>query len=243
MTPRRLVLLSVALFASAATGSADTVASYLDNAFTATSSTLSIAASSVDSNTTASSITRSLTATTGTVGFSQGTGTFFTRSDLVPSSGATVYLSFNVSPQAGYDLDLTSLTFKFGGSNSGGSSVTYFANTELYYSLNNFTTAGILIGSTSNTTANQLTLASGSVINTGYTANFDLSSIAALSSSENIAFRIAYTDNSASSNITFRLDDVALNGTVASAIPEPSAYAIIAGVLTLGLVVVRRRRA
>lgn len=242
MKHHRLALLTFSLLASVATCPAATIVSYLDNTFgpeDITNNNDSLAYSVADLNIAASSLTKSITSDTDSA-FSTGTGTFFAKATVVPSSGSSVSVSFNVSSQEGYTLDLTSLTYKFGGSNSGTSSTSYTANSSLYYSLDNFATAGTLVDSTSNSA---ITLAANNVINLGYSANMDLSSIAGLTSSETIAFRIVFTDTSVSGNVALRVDDIALTGAVVSTIPEPSTYAIVAGAFTLGLAGVRRRRA
>ncbi|MFH1499357.1 MAG: PEP-CTERM sorting domain-containing protein [Verrucomicrobiota bacterium] len=243
MKLHRSIILASGLAVVASTASAATIVSYLDNAFTSgniTNSNDSLAYSSADLNVAASALTKSIANDTLSA-FSTATGTFFARADNVPDSGGSAWVTFNVSVAEGYSLDLASLTFDFGGSNSGGSPASYTANSAVYYSLDNFATAGTLVGSTSNT--DPLTLASGNVINLGYNANLDLSSISGLSSGETIAFRVTFTDNSTSTNISLRVDNIALTGTTASNIPEPSSLAVIAGAFTLGLVVVRRRRA
>lgn len=241
MNSPRLVMLAAGLLASAATSSADTIVSYLDNPFASgniTNSNDSLDYSAAAPNVTASVLTKSIT-NDSDAAYSTGTGTFFAKVSVVPSSGNTAWLTFNVSVHEGYTLDLASLAFKFGGSNSGASSAAYTANCSLYYSLNNFATAGTLVGSTANSA---ITLAANNVINLGYSADMDLSSIAGLAGGEAIAFRIFFTDDSGSGNLSFRLDDIALTGTVAaSAIPEPSVCAIVAGALVLGLATARRR--
>ncbi|MDF3056725.1 MAG: hypothetical protein K0R17_940 [Rariglobus sp.] len=238
----RLALLASALLASAAICPAATVVSYLDNAFGAgdiTNNSDSLAFSSANPGVTATGLTKSITSDTDAA-FSTSTGTFFAKATAVPTSGSSVWVTFTVSVASGYTLDLTSLTFNFGGSNSGASSTTYTANSAVYYSLNNFATAGTLVGSTTNS---PITLAASNVINLGYNVDLDLSSIAGLSSGETISFRVAFTDNSSSGNLSLRFDNLALNSVVVSTIPEPSTYAMIAGAFALGLVVVRRRRA
>ena len=104
------------------------------------------------------------------------------------------------------------------------------------YSFDNFATAGTSVGTGSAT----LTLAFGTT-DISNTASIDLSSIAGIASSQTVAFRISLSDNSSSGNISYRIDDLALTGTVVSAIPEPSSCVSIAGALVLGLVLVRRR--
>lgn len=239
MNNHRIALLAAALLAAAAPASAAPIATYLDNAFVAgdiTNNNDSLAHSYVASNVTASALTKSI-ANDSDAAFSTATGTYFAKATVTPASGTSNALTFSVGAQEGYTLSLTSLTFNFGGSHSVSSSTTYIANAALYYSFDNFATAGTLVGSTDNTA---LTLPASPAMNLGYAASLDLTSFAGLTSSQPISFRLYFTDNSTSGNVSLRVDDIALNGTVASQIPEPSAYALVSGALALGLVGTRR---
>lgn len=240
----RLALLTAGLLASVATGSADTIVSYLDNAFTSANITVtatgsSLAYSAADSNITASSLTDAINPATATDSdFSTGTGTFFAKANVVPSSPGTgtPWLTFNVQANTGYSLDLTALMFKFGGSTGSGTVTNYTPTYTVSYSLNNFATAGTQVGTGSAT----FSISTTNTTDLSYSANIDLSSIGGIASSETVAFRIALSDNSTSTNVSYRVDDLVLTGAV-SAIPEPSVYAIIAGAFALGLVLVRPR--
>lgn len=245
MKPHRLVILTASLLASFATCPAVTLVSYLDNAFTAgniTNSGTSLAYSAVSANITASTLDdKTNPATASDADFSIASGTFFAKSSVIPvNSGdsATPWLTFNIRANTGYTLDLASLTFKFGGSNANGSgSVNYTPAYSVSYSFNNFATAGTSVG----TGSAPLSIPFGTT-NLSNTATVDLSSITGIAGTQTITFRISLSDNLNSGNTAYRLDDLALAGTV-SAIPEPSAFALAAGSLALGLVLMRRRRA
>lgn len=68
----------------------------------------------------------------------------------------------------------------------------------------------------------------------------NLSSIAALTGVENLSIIGAISEANASS--VFQLDNLAVYGSAATAIPEPSTYAAILSALTAGIVALRRRR-
>ncbi len=249
MKPHRLAVLSLALLASAATGCAATLVTYLDNPFTvvATDGYPSVGASSVDANVTASMLVNAVSAGSANTNANFSTTTYnaYAKSNLVSGGGgtpsSTSWLTFNVSANDDYELNLTSLTFKFGGSNANTSgSVSYTPAYTVSYSYDNFETAGI-VPATGGTGSASLTIAFGTS-NVANTATIDLSSIGGIASSETITFRIALSDNLNTQNVSCRVDDLVLAGTVAaSSVPEPSTYAIIAGALALGLVVARRR--
>lgn len=70
--------------------------------------------------------------------------------------------------------------------------------------------------------------------------SIDLSSISALQNLTNpVSFQFV-TATTGNFNASLEWDDIALNGTV-SAVPEPSTFAIFAGLLALGWVMFRRR--
>lgn len=137
------------------------------------------------------------------------------------------YFAFNLTPQAGNTLQLSSLSLfalETGGNDG--------AVLSLYYSFDNFATFN-LVG------AGNITIPESY----GSGLSIDLSSIAELQdvdSSESLAFRVYTADgNNGSAGRSLRFDDVIVRGTV---IPEPGAGALLA----LGLAavcLVRRRRA
>lgn len=241
MKPLRCVFLAASLLAPFAACPAATLVSFLDNAYTAGDVVgNSVAYSATDPNVTASTLTHAITG----AGFSTSTGTFFVASSLINTNGGTggsttPWMTFSISAQPGYTLDLTSLTFKYGGSLSTGQTAvpTYTPGYTVYYSTDNFATAGTAVG----TGNGSISLSSGQMKLTN-NAVIDLSSYSGISSAQTVSFRISIYDNVFNANLAYRLDDIVLSGTSVSQIPEPSAYVLVAGALAFGLVLVRRRR-
>lgn len=154
------------------------------------------------------------------------------------------YVTFSVTAAAGYEVTFDSITFQAG-------AATQTATTKRSFylvsetSAANFTAAStVLIGdSTPQAGAGGLTLPvqAGTITNSvpnDYSVS--LASFAKLNAGETRIFRFYLQTETASQSIAF--DDIVLNGTVtASAVPEPSSFAALAGVAMLGCAVVRRR--
>jgi hypothetical protein len=135
------------------------------------------------------------------------------------------FFSFTVAPDSGYEMDLTSLDFLVARGGTTGDR-TYEVRSSL-------------TGTTS--------LAGPSVpvgVRSGGTSGMDSISIDLtgvsfqdLSSAVTFTF-FSYEDTSG--NLSLEWDDITLNGSVA-AVPEPSTFAVFAGLMALGLVMWRRR--
>lgn len=145
------------------------------------------------------------------------------------------FVSFTVTLTE--EASFNNLSFNYGGGASGGR--TFTANFAVFTNLTGFTD-GNQMGQTSlNITADATT--------TPNAFSLDLSSVSALQSvsAQAVTFRIYYwvTNYSSTPPVgTFdglRLDNVSLTAT---AIPEPSAYAGLAGLAVLALAGLRRRR-
>jgi len=158
-----------------------------------------------------------------TFGF-DGTGSF--QGGLVVSHGstettvalsATKFAEFSVSPSANYELDLESFAFRYRTSNNGNSQALTLRSSRDNYAADINT---VLV--TSTFTNYSFTLTDSSFQNLQNTTTF----------------RVYFTDTSTNADRNHRVDNVALNATVAL-VPEPtSAIAIIAGA---GLLALRRR--
>lgn len=150
------------------------------------------------------------------------------------------YYSVTITPNSGYLLSLTDLTFTV--QRSGTGIRTYAVRSDA--GSDNFSTN--LPGSiTSNT---NLSVQSGNIFYWNFDATttaqtgstVSLSAAAFQNKATSITLRF-YGWNAEAAGGTFSIDNVVINGSV-SAIPEPSTYAAIFGALALAGVVVHRRR-
>lgn len=180
----------------------------------------------------------------GNTGFDTGAGAAFSNGQnglTVSPDGSTAstqanafsegeYFSFTVSADTGFELDLTSLTFK-GALNNAQSAYTWALTSSVDgHAVDNIIDTGV-ISSGSNQAG---TYESFIVDLTG-------SQFQNIAAETDVEFRFyLYNYTGTVTNRSTYLDNVVLNGTV-SAIPEPSTYAMIAGMLAFVSVMVRRR--
>ena len=154
-------------------------------------------------------------------------GSGFDTTSLSAAISGNDYISFTITPSSGFTLDASSASLTFGVATA-----TTF-NVALLTSATGFS-SGSAVWSFSFSTA------------TPATQSVTLSSITGLQGvSTATEFRLyGYRDTAGSS--TFRIrdlsgNDIALSGTTASAIPEPSTYATAIGALAFIYIVLRRR--
>lgn len=150
------------------------------------------------------------------------------------------YVTFSITPSAGYQMDLTSITFQAAAATS-----TTTTNRAFY-----LVTASSLAGFTSSSTVlstDRTSVGGGTMPFQAATATntvpqdytVDLTSFAGLTTVQ--YFRFYLQTPTISQGLAF--DDIIVNGTVSlTAVPEPSTYACLVGAVALGLVGVRRRR-
>lgn len=131
------------------------------------------------------------------------------------SLDTTDYFAWTLAPTTGHTIDLVSFTYT---GQASGTGPTSFA---LRSSVDSFGTS------------------IGAPTATGTTITLTSSSYQGLSGP--IEFRL-YGWGASSSSGTFSVNDFTFNGAV-SAVPEPSTYAALAGMASLGMAFVRRRRA
>lgn len=160
-----------------------------------------------------------------TVGSSQTT--------FADAVGAGNYITFSITPAAGYELDLSSITFQVAsGSSSSTSNRGFFLASEMLPG--NFTSSSTVL-SADRTPGGGGTIpvqaaTVGNTIPKDYSAN--LSSLSAFTATRYFRF---YLQGPISVSLTF--DDIVVNGTV-TAVPEPSA-ALLG---SLGVLFLLRRR-
>jgi hypothetical protein len=160
----------------------------------------------------------------------------FVRSNVTDeavSSTSTDYVTFTVTANAGYKLNLTNFTFHYSYESQGG--VTTPAK------IATFTVRSSLDGFAANigTPINRTVTGTGPSFATD--ANFSLSGATYQNLTGPFEIRIYFTDDSELANDVARIDNLMLNGDVV-AIPEPSSLWLLAGGGLLGLAVRRRRR-
>ncbi len=131
----------------------------------------------------------------------------FVRSSVI-TGAADDYISFTVTPDAGYEMDLTSLTFDY------------------FLTANVSTDSGTWdLRSSADGYAGILTTASATNTSTGWTtASANLSAATFQDVTTAIEFRIYFSDNNTQAGTVLRTDNITLNGGV-SLVPEPSAAA------------------
>lgn len=147
------------------------------------------------------------------------------------------YITFSITPEAGYQLDLTSISFQVA---SGSTSLT---SNRAFYLVTESNTANFSSSSTVLATdrtpggGGTIPVQEATVTNTiPKDYNVDLSSFSGITTTQYFRF---YLQAGIGQGITF--DDIIVNGTV-TAIPEPSTYAALAGLAMLSLAVGRRRK-
>lgn len=133
--------------------------------------------------------------------------------DVAGAITANEYVSFTVTPGAGVELDLTSLTVRAGYTNSGSYTNKILTQTVLT-DIDGFTAPAELGSvSTTNTSTNN-----GTVVY--QTLNIDLTAAQFQDITTATEFRIYLSDDTNSTNIIHRIDDIVLSGTV-TAPPAP----------------------
>ena len=203
-----------------------------------------LSATASDANVTANALT--VGAGLGASGRSGSSFSLFARASetdadneisIVKAIAAADYFSFTVDVAAGFQMDLTSLSFDAGYTRIGSFEGKRF-KTYLLTSIDGFDDAGDIIGSeTVDVTVNggSLQYPNGTTTNSLAGAQFQ----GITTSTE---FRLYIADDTGVSDYIHRIDNLVLNGVVSAAVPEPSGLVLL-GSGFAALLFARRRRA
>ncbi len=167
---------------------------------------------------------------------SSGTGTAFIAASATADSEANAiagndYFSFTVTPDSGFEMDLTQLAFGTVFSSTDADVVDLAANFFVRSSLDSF-------ASNVSTTFVEDFVSSSTLSFTPRTVT--LSGSEFLDVSDAVEFRIYMYDNSGAATRLLRVDNVILSGSV-NAIPEVKSFAAYAGLLAIFAVFGARR--
>ena len=231
--PMKITFLALATIICSATSWSAVITQY-DFNYSPTAGRLT--PSTVAANTTAGNVTYSGIAG----GVSSANNFYFQPSSSSARNQATAisnsdYLQFSITANSGYSMNLSSLSFLYGGEN-GNSTNQYTVNFFVMSSVDNYSS---VVGSTTP----YIVLPGSSTSNTPNTFSVDLSALSSYQNLTSATFRVySYIDNvpTYTTNMRPRVDTLALNGTVA-AIPEP-ATSILVGVGIIGFILRLRKR-
>tara|TARA_R110002050_G_scaffold58433_2_gene131247 strand:+ start:2908 stop:3606 length:699 start_codon:yes stop_codon:yes gene_type:complete len=150
-----------------------------------------------------------------------GSGTFRTKGDgYKPAEFAPGYMTVTLTPNSGFILAVTSVTF------NSYSTLTGPSNWALQYSIDGGSFTSLATGT--NNGSSWASQTSGTVSLTGIASH--------------ITFRLFGTGASSSSG-AFNIDDFTVSGSTSalSAVPEPASFGILAGLCVIGVASTRRR--
>lgn len=227
-TPKLLVLACVTSLSSAQAAVVIAEYEFTSGAAAATSSDANVTAGDFTAGSGISTL--SGISSSGNNAYARSNGTTGTTVGFSFASANDDYFSFLVTPDSGYEMDLTSLTFDYGyssTSNSGGQLRAYVTTSDDSHATfeSFFTNTATVTGSTVFDTA----------------ATVDLSGAEFQDITSPLELRIYLSDEYNLNDVIHRIDNVSLNGSVSAvAVPEPSSMALCG--LGAGFLLMRRRR-
>lgn len=160
-------------------------------------------------------------------GYTGASGSYyFSDNNWTGTSPGTNYFTFTVTPESGYSVSISSISFGYKqSSTSGATSFSIYSSKDSYSTSLASGTLDTAYATTGGTQGNSWGLASSSVTLTFTSAT---------------TIRI-YANGASTGTATLRGDDFTISGSV-SPVPEPSTAAILAGAAVLGFVATRHRR-
>jgi len=160
-------------------------------------------------------------------GFTGASGSYyFTDNNWTGTSPGTNYFTFTITPDSGYSVSISSISFGYKqSSSSGATAFSIYSSADSYATSAGSGSLDITYNNTDGTHGNNWGTASASVVLTFTSAT---------------TIRI-YANGASSGAATLRGDDFVVTGTT-SAVPEPSTYALLGGAAVLGLATFRRSR-
>ncbi|MGE9290401.1 MAG: hypothetical protein ACQKBT_05400 [Puniceicoccales bacterium] len=234
-TPNAFILLSVSLFATMSPALGDPLVSYMTGHI---STGDSIAANFTDAEVTAGNLTEHLDPGSSSYAtFNASSDNFYSRLNLIPETadysgfengqGGTNYMDFTMEADEGEALYLDSISWTMGSTSA--QTYPFTINTAIRSSLDNFSSNLNHETFTNSVVASTISMDS-------YT--LDLSDVEAMQSiTGEVTFRIYFWGASdpvnRGSSTFFYFDNLVISGSVAEAIPEPSAGAAILGISVL----------
>jgi hypothetical protein len=156
--------------------------------------------------------------------------------NLTTDFSTTDYFEITLSADTGYELDLSTLTFQLGGSNTSTSAATMYA--QVRTSLDNYTSS-VTLDSSPETEASVSVAAGATFSGTKTLFTFDVSDEAYQNISE-ITVRV-YAYATGDTAAYWKLDNLTVAGTVVN-VPEASTLALFMGTVALGTILWVRRR-
>lgn len=157
-----------------------------------------------------------------------------TRTDALGAIADGTYFNFTLTPDAGKSFSIDSISFDAFAGTGGPSDRQFYllGSKEEYFS-------GNVLASASTVSGSPLIPYNSATADQNFSADLSGNSLYQ-NVTESVTFRIYIATPNTFQNLAF--DDITVNGSVGSVIPEPSTYAFLGGLCALAAVSIRRRR-